>query len=136
MAVFMTGSIAMAQHGGPRGNKRGMAKDLTPAQLATLQTKKMTLALDLTAEQQSEVLRINTEDIEARQAEHEELKQMRLENDQSTNRAEAQFARQKARLDSKIARQEKLKEVLNAQQYAQWKKMNRHLERNRRQPPQ
>ena len=59
-SLLLVGVAAMAQerNGKHRGNRTG---DLTVEQMASLRTKRMVLALDLTDAQQAQVLELNLE---------------------------------------------------------------------------
>lgn len=52
--------MAAQRHDGPKMRK-GHKMDMTAEQMATLQTKHMTLALDLTEDQQNQIYKINLE---------------------------------------------------------------------------
>ena len=121
IAVFMVGLTAMAQKEQERGN-RGM-KDLTAEQMATLQTKKMTLALDLTDAQQSKIQALNLENATMRKAKMEERKAQKEDGETKKPTSEERYALQNARLDQQIAQKAEMKNILSNEQYAKWEKM-------------
>lgn len=123
MAILvMAGISATAQDHNMKG-KRGDMKDLTPVQIATLQTKKMTLALDLNESQQAKIKTILTEDATTRKAKMEERKANK-EDGKKVLTADEKYAMQNERLDHQIARKEQMKSILNTDQYEKWVKMD------------
>ena len=133
MALF-AGLTAMAQRGNQHGQKRGLTEDLTVEQMATLKTKKLTLALDLTEKQQKQVYEVNLENAEARKAKIAERKAMKEAGELKRPTGDERFAIENARLDRRIAHQEKMKQILNDEQYDQWKKMShrKHMHSKRK----
>ncbi len=118
MALLLS-LTAIAQPGKRDHERQRAAHDMTAEQLATLKTKKMALALELTSKQQEEVLKINLEEAEFRKAKMTERKEKGEHEKLSTNE---KFEMQNAILDRKIAQQEKLKEILTDEQFELWKK--------------
>ncbi|SFW70275.1 hypothetical protein SAMN02927921_03443 [Sinomicrobium oceani] len=95
-------------------------KDLTPEQLATLQTKRMAIKLDLSQAQQKEILKLNTELAEKRKAEFQKFKEAKDGKKEWT--AEERFDFMNKKLDARLAVQQKMKNILDDNQYAIWKK--------------
>ncbi|MDO6473577.1 hypothetical protein [Maribacter sp. 1_MG-2023] len=123
MAILVMATIsATAQDHNMKG-KRGDMKDLSPEQVATLKTKKMTLALDLNESQQAKVKTILTEDATARKAKMEERKANK-EDGKKVLTTDEKYAMQNERLDHQIARKEQMKSILNTDQYEKWVKMD------------
>ena len=60
LVMLTTVSMAAQRHDGPKMRK-GPKMDMTAEQMATLQTKHMTLALDLTEDQLNQIYKINLE---------------------------------------------------------------------------
>ena len=85
--------------------------NLSAEEMATLQTKKMILHLDLNESQQSEVYSLNLKSAEARKDKKEE-KPSKEERLKMAN----------TKLDYQIATKRKMKEILNESQYAKWEK--------------
>lgn len=128
-------SLTFAQREGHRGERRGYHQDLSVEQVATLQTKKMTLALDLSAKQQKQLMDYNLEQVAYRKAKMEERKTRRATNDEKPS-AEERYALENERLDHMIAQQSELKKILSEEQFSQWKKIQMHKHakhQNRRQ---
>ncbi|MFC7356579.1 hypothetical protein ACFQO1_02680 [Jejudonia soesokkakensis] len=99
-----------------RKEMRERAKDLTPQQIASLQTKKMTLHLDLTEKQQIEVEKLNLEIATNRKAMAEKRKKMEeLSNDE-------RVAMREQMLDEQIATKKKFKAILTEAQFSTWEK--------------
>ena len=90
--------------------------NFSPEQLATLQTKKMTLALDLTAAQQSKVQKLNEANAKLRQ---EKMKGFKAKKEGTTLSSTERYEIASTILDHKILSQE---------QYASWEKMNKGRE--------
>ncbi|MEL4306561.1 hypothetical protein [Joostella sp. CR20] len=97
--------------------------DLSPAQIATLQTKKMALELDLTEAQQKDVLSLNTELATSRKAQMETMKAKKESGEKPTS--DERYAMMNKRLDEQLAVQTKMKKILNEDQYKMWKR-NQH----------
>ena len=114
----------MAQKDG-KSSREG-AKNLTPEQMATLQTKKMALDLDLTEAQQSQIQVLNLENAKLRKAKMEERKAMKEDDERKRPTAEEKFAMQNQRLDAQIAQKAKMKKILSQEQYAKWEKNSHH----------
>ena len=105
---------------GPRQGKVRHA-DFTPEEMAQLQTKKMTLDLDLTASQQREVSAINLENAKARKAKMESFKN-RKENTERPSKEDI-LKMKNEKLDAQIATKKKMKAILNADQYEKFEKL-------------
>lgn len=118
--LLMAGISAMAQNHERKGKRYAM-KDLTPDQVATLQTKKMTLILDLNASQQSKMKSMFTEDAKTRKAKMEEHMNRKEEGGSIT--ADEKFAMQDERLDFEIERKKEMRALLTPEQYEKWEKM-------------
>ncbi len=119
--LLLTGVAGLAQREG-NVHRKGM-KDFTPEQIATLQTKKMTLALDLTEAQQSQIQTLNLENAKARKAKMDELKAMKEDGERKKSTQEERFTMQNERLDRQIAQKAKFKKILSPEQYDKWQKM-------------
>jgi hypothetical protein len=105
----------------PRGDRMERAdflKDLSPDEIATLQTKKMALHLDLTEAQQKEIHGIHLEQAKARKTDMETRKKL---NDKDKDE---RFKRANNQLDTKLATKSKFKKVLNKEQYEKWERSN------------
>jgi parvulin-like peptidyl-prolyl isomerase len=124
--AFLTSAMAFAQRNGHRGHRAEFHKDLSVEQLATLQTKKMTLALDLSEKQQKDILEFNIANAEFRKAKMAEREAKRASEERSKPSADERFAMQNEKLDHRIAQQQELKKILTDEQFDLWKKMQLH----------
>ncbi|MEO1011073.1 MAG: hypothetical protein AAFX53_07170 [Bacteroidota bacterium] len=131
---LMAMTTMMAQERG-ENQRRGAMRDLSPEQIATLQTKKMTLALDLTEAQQKQVHSLHLEKAKLRKAKMEERKE-RKENKEGRPSAEERYALQMEHLDSQIAHKAEMKEILSPEQYERWEKLAMHKAKRHKQERQ
>lgn len=120
--AMMMGLGATAQH---RGEKRG--EPLNPEQRAEMQTKKMTLALELNDKQQADVKKLLTEKGKERQKEMEKHKADKEAGKKPTKEERAAFAMK--RLDNQLAMQSEMKKILTPAQFEKFKKMREERER-------
>lgn len=112
--MLMACVTAMAQRG-EKGH-RGDFKDMSAEQLATLQTKKMTLSLDLTEAQQAKIQALHLKNAQLRKAKMEKEEVAKPSSDE-------RYAMKKERLDAAIAQKTELKKILTNEQYAKWQEM-------------
>ncbi|WP_430411850.1 hypothetical protein [Kordia sp.] len=96
-------------------------KDLTPEQMAELKTKQLTLALDLSENQQQRVLALNTATAKVRKQKMEARKADKDKKEKPTS--EEKYAMANERLDAKIAYKQSMKQILSGDQYERWEKM-------------
>lgn len=106
--------------------KHAFLKDLTPEEIATLKTKKMTLHLDLTDAQQREVKKINLENATQRNTKREVHKSNRESGNAIKPTKEERLKMMNERLDQQIATKKKVKSILNEGQYEKWEKSMKH----------
>ena len=119
---------------GPRKEMHQKMQELTPQQRAELKTKRMVLDLDLSAAQQSEILKLNL-DLESKREKNKAEK--KKEGELSANEM---FERTSKMLDAKIATKKKLKSILTESQFEKFEKsharrkgeMKRHYGRKKR----
>ncbi|WP_419212544.1 hypothetical protein ACNR9Q_00095 [Maribacter sp. X9] len=133
LAIFvMVGISAVAQDHNMKG-KRNAMMDFTPEQIATLQTKKMTLALDLSDSQQSKIEAMFMEDAKIRKAKMETFKKRKESGEKMST--DEKFNMLNERLDRKIERKKEMKSLLSPEQYAQYEKIKHskgmHHKKNR-----
>ena len=100
--------------------------ELTTEQVATLQTKKLALALDLTESQQKTIQKIKFEQAELRESKRKEMKEKRESGSEKQFSSEERYERELERLEAQIAFKAKMKEVLNPAQYEKWERMQMH----------
>ncbi len=101
-----------------RGPKERPMHDFTPEQMATLQTKKMTLALDLSDAQQKDIYNLNLNQAKARKTQRETFKANKEKGVKLTENDK--YDHMIARLDAQIAYKSKMKSILKSDQYSAW----------------
>ena len=108
-----------------RSNKQGKSlkmMDLSAEDAAALQTKKMTLHLDLNKSQQAEIKKINLENATNRKAMMAERKARKKSGEIQKPTQEQRLKMLNTKLDRKIAMKAKMKNILDKEQYAKWEK--------------
>jgi len=108
-----------------RSNKQGKSlkmMDLSAEDAAALQTKKMTLHLDLNKSQQAEIKKINLENATKRKAMMAERKARKKSGEIQKPTQEQRLKMLNTKLDRKIAMKAKMKNILDKEQYAKWEK--------------
>ena len=98
--------------------------DFSPEEIATLQTKKMALRLDLTEAQQKEIKGIHFDQAKARKTGMEARNKMREENKEAKLSKEDRFNRANSQLDKKLAEKAKMKSILSKEQFEKWERGN------------
>ncbi|WP_343328951.1 hypothetical protein [Polaribacter staleyi] len=106
-----------------RGGNRDKGSSLTAEQHATLAVKKMTLALDLSDRQQNEIKPLVMAQIAERKAAMEQRKANKADKKRPT--ADEMFAMQNKQLDNKIYMKNKMKDILNKDQFEKFEKMQK-----------
>lgn len=135
LAVLAISSFSFAQekgHEGKRGehHKRGqmeMMKDLSPEQMATLKTKKMTLALDLTESQQKKIYDLSLREATERKAKMEARKK-EMENAKGKKpelSSDEKFKRANEKIDKQIAVKKELSSILTREQMQKLEEMKK-----------
>lgn len=125
MVLLLTSLGAMAQKGDGQRARKSPKMDMTAEQMATLQTQKMTLALDLTKAQQEKIMQIHLDEATSRKEKWDEMKAKRESGEWQKPTSEERFQMENARLEHQIAIQAKMKDILNDEQYQTWKKMKK-----------
>jgi hypothetical protein len=117
IALVTISTQAQKKDGKAKSDRKEMLKDLSPEEMATLKTKKMTLRLDLNESQQREIKKINLENAKLRKSKREGRKDV-----DSKPTKEERFKMMNERLDQQIATKKKMKNILNEVQYEKWEK--------------
>lgn len=92
-------------------------------EIATLQTKKMTLHLDLNEAQQAKIQKINLENAKARKKAMEARKAKKESGETFEKPSkEDRVKMMNKKLDHQIAMKKEMKKILNEEQYAKWEK--------------
>lgn len=113
---------------GDRKEMRTKMSDLTPEQMAELSTKKLTLHLDLTAQQQVAVHKLELAKATKRK-EHAENRKDRKERKELSDTE--RFEMKTKRLDEQIANKREMKSILTEAQYEKWEKAHKQKNRKR-----
>ena len=112
VSLLLVVSMVFAQQ---RNEMRQKGNDFSPEEVATLQTKKMTLQLDLTDKQQKQVYELIKKNAEERQA----LRSQNREKRENLSKEE-RFNNENVKLDKQIAHKAEMKKILNEEQFAKW----------------
>ena len=121
MMFLVLATILMSAQRGPRSGEERRGNDMTAEQVATLSTKKMTLALALDDNQSKKVYKVLLDQAEDRKAMQAERK---ANKEKPALTKEQRYAMQSERLDKQIAMQEKMQSILTEDQFKQFKRMN------------
>lgn len=98
-------------------------KDFSAEQIATLKTKKTTLALDLTKAQQDKMYVLYLEEATDRKK-HQAQREANKMNEKSKTSSEERFDRMNSNLDKKIAHKNQVKSILSDEQYKKWESLH------------
>ena len=101
--------------------KMEMMKDLSPEQMATLRTKKMILALDLTKVQQEKMHTLHLEGAKARK-EHMKKRAENRGAEKPKLSSEEKYQKINSVLDRKIEMKSKMKSILTQEQFQKWER--------------
>ena len=121
IALVMT-TLTFAQD-----RKQGREK-LTPEQQTELHVKKMTLDLDLDAQQQKEVKTILLEQAKKREAKMAEMKAKREKGEKPS--ADEKFEMKNKMLDNQIENKAQMKKILKPEQFAKWEEKQSDRKKN------
>ena len=135
LALAMFALQATAQQHNKKGNKGERANkmmNLSAEEIATLQTKKMTLFLDLNESQQAKIQKINLENATKRKSMMEARKAQKENGEFKKPSQEERLKMANDKLDHKIAMKAKMKDILNDEQYAKWEKAQARMAMKRK----
>lgn len=107
-------------------NRRELATNLNPGDLSSIQAKRMTLALDLSDNQEKEIEELLT----AKRTNRKENKINR--EDFKAMSAEQKLAMKEKQMDERIATKRAFKKILNDEQYTEFEKMAKKKNGERR----
>ncbi|OBX21504.1 MULTISPECIES: hypothetical protein [Bizionia] len=108
-----------------KGERTEKMQSYTPEEMAELQTKKLTLDLDLTEVQQKQVMALNLEGAKERKAMMEKRQELQKEKEAKSVSKDNKLKMKNDKLDKQIAMKAKMKEILNDEQYAKWEKLQK-----------
>lgn len=118
--LLLAGLSVTAQHMPREGHGRRQMQEFSADQMATLQSKKMMLALDLTSNQQQELKTLFARRIEQRH----QMRQAHQKDTAALADPQKRYQFMDERLDSEIAFRQELKKILNEPQYEKWRQMH------------
>ena len=122
-AIFGQGNHSDKKEHSRKGKMEHL-KDLSPEQMATLRTKKMALALDLSKEQQNKIY-----DLQLNEAKTRKEQRAKRNHDNGAEKpklsSEEKFNKMNERLDKKIAHKKKMKSILSEEQFNKWEQTQR-----------
>ena len=98
--------------------------DFSPEQRAALQTKRMTLLLDLDGKQIAQIQALQLARAKQREAKRQTRQESKARGEKPSK--EELFAIKSERLDQQITYQKQLKKILTDGQYNQWKKIQKN----------
>lgn len=100
--------------------RRDKFKDFTAEEIATLQTKKMTLALDLSESQKDDVYKLNLETAKERKEKMKAREAQKAEGKKTELSKDERYQLANERLDKQIAHKKALKNILSKEQFEKW----------------
>lgn len=103
-----------------RKKKNEFFKDLTAEEVATLKTKKMTLHLDLTESQQTQVKALILEETKHQKKQRVKFEERKEKENTQKPSKEERLTMMNEQLDRKIEMKKNMKNILNAEQYEKW----------------
>ncbi|WP_250434577.1 hypothetical protein [Hanstruepera flava] len=95
----------------------------TPEEIAEIQTKQMTLQLDLSEAQQKQIMVINVENAKSRKAMMEKRQKAMEDKEKMELTKEDKLKIKNDMLDRQIAMKKQMKDILNKEQYEKWEAM-------------
>ncbi|MFA5298770.1 MAG: hypothetical protein WC389_11250 [Lutibacter sp.] len=101
-----------------KGNGLGRGSDLTTEQMATLQSKKMTLLLGLNENQQKDVYKMMLKSAEEQQKNRAEFRGKRQDGIKLT--ADERFNFENARVERQLLHKTEMKKILTKEQFTKW----------------
>ena len=110
------------------GNK---LKSFSAEQIATLQTKKLVLSLDLNLKQQNEIFNVFLEEVKFKKTKRGEINERKSNSKEGLSSDEI-FDMMNEKLDHQIALNNKMKTILNKEQFLVWQELKTRKNRGRR----
>ncbi len=118
--LLLFGLSATAQRMHRNGHGREQMQELSADERATLQSKQMTLALDLSAAQEQQLQKL----LVKRNADRRMMREAHLKDTTAMADPHKRYERMSERLDHDIAFRRELRKVLGEASYAQWKALH------------
>ena len=126
--LFIVSFNSFSQNRKQLGNK---LKSFSAEQIATLQTKKMTLSLDLNLKQQNEIFNVFLEEIRFKKTKRGKINE-RKNNSKEGLSSEEIFDMMNEKLDHQIALNNKMKTILNKDQFLVWQEIKNKQNKGKR----
>lgn len=123
LAIFTIQVSAQKKEFSQKNEKQHKMKNISPEEMATIQTKKMTLALDLSPSQQTKIKALNLKNANQRKAQKEANKLNKANNTENKPTQEQRLKMLNTRLDSQIATKQAMKNILDKNQYVKYEKL-------------
>lgn len=123
LGLLMIGFMGLAQNVRGENKHRDNLQDLSPEQMATLQTKRMTLALDLNEAQQKQLQKVNLDQAISREEKMKEMKTKKEGGEMTKPTSDERYTMHTEKLDKQIAHKAQMKQLLSKEQYEKWEKM-------------
>lgn len=117
LITFQANAQRNQEKKGQRQDRMERIDDFTPQQIATLKTKQMTLALDLSESQQKKIQDFNFEEATFRKTKMENRKENKEDGEREKPTKEERFEMMNNRLDHQIAQKQTLKKILTEDQF-------------------
>ena len=130
LMLLCAGFNGMAQSHGNHQRKGGAMTGMTPEQIATLRTKRMALALNLSEAQQTKVQKLNLEKATLAKEKMAEFKAKKKSGDFQKPTADERYAMKNRMLDLALAEQQQMKQILDKDQFEKWRKMRAQRHKN------
>ncbi|OBX26207.1 hypothetical protein LX77_02412 [Gelidibacter algens] len=105
----------------------------SPEESVQLQTKRLTLVLDLNEKQQKEISTLFLEEATLRQSKKEAFSEVKAKAENNSLTKEDRLKIKNDRLDHLIDLKKKMKTILSTEQYDKWGKMRLKQHKNRKQ---
>ena len=133
IALFTLNATAQKPEG-PHGKhdkkeRRDKFKNFTAEEIATLQTKKMTLALDLSETQKNDIYSLNLEAAKDRKAKMKAREAQKGKEKKTELSKDERYQLANERLDKQIAHKKALKNILSKEQFEKWEQAQKHRKR-------
>tara|TARA_R110002012_G_scaffold17930_5_gene66737 strand:+ start:46271 stop:46735 length:465 start_codon:yes stop_codon:yes gene_type:complete len=126
-----------------KGDRAEQMQSYTPEEMAELQTKKLTLELDLTEAQQKQIMDLNVENAKERKAMMEKRQERQKDKEEKAVSKDDKLKMKNDMLDKQIAMKANMKKILTEEQYKKWenlkkerKEKGRNSQKQRKQIPQ
>ena len=127
VALFTISTFAQGQQRGERKH-RFQESEFTVDQIAELKTKRMALQLDLSTQQQQQLLEFNKTKIAERKQKMEARKAAKASD--KTPTSDEVFKMKSEKMDNMIAHKAEMKAILSAEQYEKWEQSLKHRARH------